>query len=134
MEVKFDSQVVLKRGSFKYLGAMIQDNGEIDEDVTYRLGAGWLRWRFASGVLCHKKVPPKLKGKFYRVVVRPALLYGLECWQVKNSYVQEMKVAEMRMLRWMCGLTQRDKVRNEVIREKMGVASVADKMREARLR
>ncbi|WMV16256.1 hypothetical protein MTR67_009641 [Solanum verrucosum] len=45
-----------------------------------------------------------------------------------------MHVAEMRMLRWMCGNTRSDKIRNEVIREKVGVASVVDKLREARLR
>ncbi|KAG5593432.1 hypothetical protein H5410_043946 [Solanum commersonii] len=38
-----------------------------------------------------------------------------------------MHVAEMRMLRWMCGHTRSDKIRNEVIREKVGVASVVDK-------
>ena len=32
------------------------------------------------------------------------------------------------------GLTRGDKVRNEIIREKVGVASVEDKMREGRLR
>ncbi|KAF3647890.1 putative cadmium/zinc-transporting ATPase HMA2-like [Capsicum annuum] len=93
-----------------------------------------MKWKLASGVLCDKKVPPKLKGKFYRVVVRPALLYGAECWPVKNSHTQRMKVAEMRMLRWMCGLTRRDRARNETIREKVGVTSVECKMREARLR
>ncbi|KAM3237471.1 hypothetical protein P3L10_012500 [Capsicum annuum] len=107
---------------------------EIDEDVSHRIGAGWMKWKLASGVLCDKKVPPKLKGKFYRVVVRPALLYGAECWPVKNSHIQRMKVAEMRMLRWMCGLTRGDRVRNETIREKVGVTSVECKMREARLR
>ncbi|KAG5613275.1 hypothetical protein H5410_024556 [Solanum commersonii] len=45
-----------------------------------------------------------------------------------------MHVAEMRMLRWMCGHARSDKIRNEVIREKVGVASVVDKLREARLR
>ncbi|PHU25130.1 hypothetical protein BC332_03462 [Capsicum chinense] len=40
----------------------------------------------------------------------------------------------MRMLRWMCGLTRGDRVRNETIREKVGVTSVECKMREARLR
>ncbi|PHT42859.1 hypothetical protein CQW23_16884 [Capsicum baccatum] len=45
-----------------------------------------------------------------------------------------MKVAEMRMLRWMCGLTRGDRVRNETIREKVGVTPVECKMREVRLR
>lgn len=38
------------------------------------------------------------------------------------------------MLRWICGHTRLDKIRNEVIREKVGVAPVEDKMREAMLR
>lgn len=58
-----------------------------------------MKWRLASGVLCDKNVPLKLKSKFYKVVIRPTLLYEMECWPVKNSHVQKMKVAEMRMLR-----------------------------------
>lgn len=43
--------------------------------------------------------------------------------------------AEMKILRWICGHTRSDKIRNEDIQNKVGVlASVVDKMREARLR
>ena len=45
-----------------------------------------------------------------------------------------MKVAEMRTIHWICGHTRLDKIRNEVIRGKIGVASVEDKIRDARLR
>ncbi|KAM3301760.1 hypothetical protein P3S67_016262 [Capsicum chacoense] len=112
---------------------MNQGNGEIDEDVSHRIG-GWMKWKLASGVLYDRKVPPKLKGKFYRVAVRPVILYGAECWSVKNFHIQKLKVTEMRMLRWMCGLTRGDRVRNETIREKVGVALVEDKIQEVRLR
>jgi len=40
----------------------------------------------------------------------------------------------MRMLRWMCDNTRRDKVRNENIYTKIGVASIEEKIRENRLR
>ncbi|XP_070008390.1 uncharacterized protein [Nicotiana sylvestris] len=93
-----------------------------------------MKWRLASGVLYDKNVPPKLKGMFYRAVIRPAMLYGAECWPVKNSHIQKMKVAEMRMLRWMCGHTRLDKIRNEDIRKRVGVTPVDDNLREARLR
>jgi hypothetical protein len=41
----------------------------IDEDVTHRIKAGWLKRCQASGVLCDSKVPLKLKGKFYRIII-----------------------------------------------------------------
>ena len=44
-----------------------------------------------------------------------------------------MRVAEMRMLRWICGYTIKDKIRNEVIRQKLNVAPIDEKMRERRL-
>ncbi|XP_070040768.1 uncharacterized protein LOC142168883 [Nicotiana tabacum] len=60
--------------------------------------------------------------------------YEAEYWPVKNSHVQKIKVTEMRMLRWMCVHTRRDKIRNKDIRDKVGVVSVVDKMREVRLK
>uniref|UniRef100_A0A1S4C651 Reverse transcriptase Ty1/copia-type domain-containing protein n=1 Tax=Nicotiana tabacum TaxID=4097 RepID=A0A1S4C651_TOBAC len=61
IEVTLDAQVIPKRASFKYLGSIIQGNEEIDEDVAHRIGAGWMKWRLASGVLCDRNVPLRLK-------------------------------------------------------------------------
>ena len=43
-------------------------------------------------------------------------------------------VAEMRMIRWMCGFMRIDRIRNGVIRDLVKVAPIRDKMRETRLR
>ena len=47
---------------------------------------------------------------------------------IKIHHAQKMSVAEMHMLRWMCGNTRRDKVRNEDIHTKIGVASIEEKI------
>jgi len=68
------------------------------------------------------------------MVVRPALLYRTEYWPVKKTQVRRMIVGEMTMIRWMCGFTRLDKIRNEVIRKKVRVAPIEEKLRETRLR
>ncbi|RZC11806.1 Solanesyl diphosphate synthase 3, chloroplastic/mitochondrial [Glycine soja] len=133
-EVKIGDHIIPQVTRFKYLGSVIQDDGEIEGDVNHRIQAGWMKWRKASGVLCDAKVPIKLKGKFYQTAVRPAILYGTECWAVKSQHETKVGVAEMRMLRWMCGKTRQDKIRNGVIRERVGVAPIVEKMVENRLR
>ena len=79
-------------------------------------------------------MPQKLKGKFYRTAIRPAMLYGAECWPTKRRHVQHLSVAEMRMLWWFCGHIRRDRVRNEAIRERVGVVPIEEKLTEHRLR
>ena len=92
--------MVPQKDTFWYLGSMLQKDGDIDEDVRHRISTGWLKWRQASGVLCDKMVPQKLKGKFYRTAIRPAMLYGVECWPTKKRHVQQLSVVDIRMLRW----------------------------------
>jgi hypothetical protein len=86
---------------------MLQKNGDIDEDVSHRIKAGWLKWCQVSDVLCDPRVSLKLKGKFYRTAIRPAMLYGAEYWPTKRRHVQQLSVAKMHMLRCICGHKRR---------------------------
>jgi hypothetical protein len=83
-DVSLGGQVVPK-DTFRYLGSMLQRDGDIDEDVSHRIKAGWMKWRQASGVLCDRRVPQKLKVKFYRTAIRPAMLYGAECSLLRDD-------------------------------------------------
>jgi hypothetical protein len=60
-EVSLDRQVVPQKDTFPYLGSMLKKEGDIDEDVNHRIKTGWMKWRQASGILCDKRVPQKLK-------------------------------------------------------------------------
>jgi hypothetical protein len=85
-------------------------------------------------VLCDPRVPLKLKGKFYRTTIRPAMLYGAKYWPTKRRHVQQLSVAEMRMVRWICGNTKRDRVQNDDIHKRLRVAPVEEKLVQHRLR
>ena len=119
--------------SFKYLGSCIADSGDMDAEVSHRIQAAWNNWRKTSGVLCDRRFNVKLKGKVYKSVVRPAMLYSCETWPMKRAQERRMEVAEMRMLRWMCGVTKRDRIRNNLIRGTVKVTEVSKKLQERRL-
>ena len=96
-----DGQGIPMSSYFKYLGSIIQKDREIKSDANHRIQAGWLKWRNAKRVLCDRNIPLWLKEKFYQTAIRPALLYGTECWAIRRHHAQKMSVVEMRMLRWM---------------------------------
>ena len=56
------------------------------------------------------------------------MLYGAECWPVKRQHVQQISVVEMRMLGWNCSHIRRDRVRNDDIRDRLGVAPIEEKL------
>ncbi|PIO63506.1 hypothetical protein TELCIR_14892 [Teladorsagia circumcincta] len=62
---------------------------------------------------------PKIDGK-------------VECLAITHEL--RVLVMETKMLRWTAGVTRLDRIRDDVIRERFGVAPIVDKMREARLR
>ena len=58
----------------------------------------------------------------------------LRQWQSQKKQVEEMKVAEMKMLKFAMGVTRKDKIRNEHIRSTVKVERLGMEMREGRLR
>ena len=132
--VKMQGEEVAKVEDFKYLGSTVQSNGECGREVKKRVQAGWNGWRRMSGVICDRRVSARVKGKVYRVAVRPAMLYGLETVALTKRQEAEMEVAELKMLRFSLGVTRMDKIRNEYIRGTAQVGRFGEKTREARLR
>ena len=67
-------------------------------------------------------------------VVRPAMMYGAETWALKKAQEKELDAEEMRMLRWMCGVTKLDRIRNERIRRTTKVGERSMQLQESRLK
>ena len=62
------------------------------------------------------------------------MMYGLETVAVTKKQVEEMEVAETKILRFIMGVTRKGKIRNENIRGTVKVEQLGMKMREGRLR
>ncbi|VDP14074.1 unnamed protein product [Heligmosomoides polygyrus] len=122
-------EMIEKVEEFGYLGSDLSEEGSVDQAVRGRINAAWLKWRESAGIFCDRRC-----SRLYRTVVRPALLYGCECWALGRAQERQLHAAEMRMRRRACGWTRRDRVRNEDVRTVMKTAPIQLKMREQRLR
>ena len=85
-------------------------------------------------MVCGKRMPTRLKLKIYRTVLRPVLMFGGETWALRKREEQILERTEMRMLRWILGVSLREKPRNEEVRKRAGVVCISEKIRAARLR
>ena len=73
-----EGQVVPRKDTFRYLGSMLQRDGDIDEDVSHIIKAGWMKQR------------------------------------------------------WICDHARRDRVRNDDIHDRLGVAPIEEKLVQRR--
>ena len=62
------------------------------------------------------------------------MVYGLESVAVTKKQVEQMEVAEMKMLRFAMRVTRKDKFRNVYVMNTVKVERLGMKMREGRLR
>ena len=113
--LNIDETKIGRSRNFRYLNSIDQDDRELIKDVTNRIKTSWVKQKGASRVLYDCRMPFALKDKFYRTVVRPALMYGSEYWVIQKQYTQKMGVAEMRMLRWMLNVIRKDQLRHKLI-------------------
>ena len=62
------------------------------------------------------------------------VLHAYGPWATTRGQEARLEVNEMRMLRWMCGVTRRDKIRNENIRGTTRLVQASKKITEKRLK
>ena len=133
-ELKLQGEKIKRAKNFKYLGSTVSSNGRCKEELRRRIQARWMSWRKVSGALCDRKLSAKVKGKMYKSVVGPTILYGMETVAVTERQMGKMEVAELKMVRWALGVTRKDKIKNEYVRGTAKIAKLGDKLRNARLR
>ena len=69
----------------------------------------------------YKSLGMDAKRRLYEGIAVPTALYGAETWNMGARDRRRLNVMEMRCLRSMCGVTRRNRVRNEEVRRRTGV-------------
>ena len=131
--VKLGEEEIPCTNTFKYLGSIFAAEGGTEADCKNRVRLSWNKWRETTGVICDKKVPVKLIVKIYQTVIKPTMLYGAECWAMRKKEEHLLNKTEMRMLRWIQGISLKDHVRSEEIRNRLNVMAIVDQVTKRRL-
>jgi len=71
--------------------------------------------------------------RLYSSCVRSNKLHGGETWPVRVENVLALLRAEMRMVRWMCGIKLQDIVPSKGLRERLGLDDIILVLQQKRL-
>ena len=81
-----------------------------------------------------KRDESKVKGIIYITCIRPAMLCGSETWPTKVEDIRKIQRSEMRMLRWMTGVSLSERKYNECVRSMLAIDDIGEVMQQNRLR
>ena len=112
---------------------MLSVDGDADAAVEARLRIGWNKFRQLVPLLTNKDVSLIMRGRLYSSCVRSSMLHGSETWPVRKENVVALQRAEMRMVRWMCGVELKDRLPSKELRERLGVDDIALVLQQNRL-
>jgi len=84
-------------------------------------------------VLGQRFVHMIVRGRLYSSCVLSSMLHGSETWPVRKENEVALLRADMRMVRWMCGVRLQDRVPSKGLRERLGLDDIISVLQQNRL-
>ena len=119
---------------FCNLGDMISAGGGVSDSSVARIRSGWRKFKERLPLLTSKVFSLRMKRWVFEVCIRSVVFYGSETWAVKEEDLTRLERNDMRMVRWMCGVTLKDRKSSEELRDRLGLANIRDCLQSRRLR
>ena len=105
----------------------ITDNARLDSELTFRMGKASAAYRkLRERLWDNHHVSLRVKFKVYKAIVLSTLLYGAETWTVYRTQVKKLNAYMMRHLREIMKITWKDRVSNDEIYRRSGLAPMTD--------
>lgn len=95
-----NEQTLTEVPSFCYLGSVLTNNADIDEEVKSRIGKACKTWNGLKGCVFHSKgLSSQAKLHVFKGAVLSTLLYGAETWTTKPYHIRRLQSFVSRCLR-----------------------------------
>jgi len=83
---------------------MFSVDGDADAAVEVKIQTEWNKFRQLVSLLTNKDISLIMTGTLYSSRVQSSMLHGSETWRVRKENEVGLQQAEMRVVRWMCGI------------------------------
>ena len=123
LQIQIGGEQMEQVDSFKYLGSMVTENGNVSREVQSRTIEAGKAMAGLNKIFQNREMGMEAKRGLYESVIVPTALYGSETWVLKTEDKNRLDVREMKCLRTMSGVTKWDRIPNERIRGRTGVKS-----------
>jgi len=114
VEVRIGQYKVEQVKQFKYLGAMITEDGRCEQDVKCRIAMAKQAFAKRQKVLC-SKMGMALRVRLAKTLVWPVMMYGCETWIIKKEEKRRIEAFEMWVWRRMAKIRWTEKKTNEEV-------------------
>jgi len=99
-------------------------DGDDDAAMEARIRIGWNKFRQVVPLLTNRDISLIRRGRLYSSCVRSSMLHRSETWPVRKENEVALQRAETRMVRWMCNVKVKDRVRSKELRERLGIDDI----------
>jgi hypothetical protein len=114
LDIRIDGQSLEQVKKFKYLGAMITEDGRCINDVKMRIGMAKEAFVKRKELLT-SRISRDLRKKMVKTLVWPIALYGCETWTMKKEEMERLNAFEMWIWRRMERVSYKDKKTNQEV-------------------
>lgn len=106
---------------YVYLGVTFDSTGTDVKEIEKRIVQAKKVIGCLNGILWSKEITKKRKYNIYETMIKSTLLYGAETWRVSEKQKKKLETVEMEAMRRSLCISRRDRIRNEVVKQRMGV-------------
>ena len=133
-EITINGHTLKETDNFIYLGSKLTSDNLIEEEINNRISKFTKNLNCLYPLMKEKSIPKSVKICIYSTILRPVLLYGCETWTLTKRLKSKIQATEMRVLRLIHGVTRRERLRNDVIRDALNVKSILLIIEKSQLR
>ena len=132
--ISLNSQRLQRVDKFCYLGSIVQDQVNVDDEISARIGKAAVAFgSLRARVWRNSHLSVKTKIRIYRSCVLATLLYGGETWTLRLPQERRLNGFHMKCLRRILGISWQEHVPDTEVLSRSGMDSLFVQLKKIRL-